>query len=150
METRPLSYACVLALALMTTPVSAEVRLSNDQILAHVSGNTLKVVTAKLQEARGYFSPDGTLKGRDGDRDFVGKWNVENDMLCMDIPQFENTLCRNLFVRGDLILLFTHWLKSARSRNILRLMRRATAKKAQCRRSMSIVRPPFSIAGSTV
>ncbi len=107
METRPLSYACVLALALMTTPVSADVRLSNDQILAHVSGNTLKVVTANLQEARGYFSPDGTLKGRDGDRDFVGKWNVENDMLCMDIPQFENTLCRNLFVRGDLILLFT-------------------------------------------
>ena len=107
METRPLSYACVLALALMTTPVSAEVRLSNDQILAHVSGNTLKVVTAKLQEARGYFSPDGTLKGRDGDRDFVGKWYVENDMLCMDIPQFENTLCRNLFLRGDLLLLFT-------------------------------------------
>ncbi len=107
METRPLSYACVLALALMTTPVSAEVRLSNDQILAHVSGNTLKVVTAKLQEARGYFSPDGTLKGRDGDRNFVGKWNVENDMLCMDIPQFKNTLCRNLFVRGDLLLLFT-------------------------------------------
>ncbi len=36
METRPLSYACVVALALMTTPVSADVRLSNDQILAHV------------------------------------------------------------------------------------------------------------------
>jgi hypothetical protein len=107
METRPLSYACVLALALMTTPVSADVRLSNEQILAHVSGNTLKIVTANLQEARGYFSPDGTLKGRDGDRDFVGKWKVENDMLCMDIPQFENTLCRNVFVRGDLILLFT-------------------------------------------
>ena len=107
METRPLSYACVLALALMTTPVSADVLLSNDQIIARVGGNTLKVVTADLQEARGYFSPDGTLKGRDGDRDFVGKWNVENDMLCMDIPQFENTLCRNLFVRGDLLLLFT-------------------------------------------
>ncbi len=107
METRPLSYACVLALALMTTPVSADVLLSNDQIIARVGGNTLKVVTADLQEARGYFSPDGTLKGRDGDRDFVGKWYVENDMLCMDIPQFENTLCRNLFVRGDLLLLFT-------------------------------------------
>lgn len=107
MRTRPLSFACVLALALMTTSVSADVRLSNNQILAHVSGNTLKVVTAKLQEARGYFSPDGTLKGRDGDRDFVGKWNVENDMLCMDIPQFENTLCRHLFVRGDVLLLFT-------------------------------------------
>jgi hypothetical protein len=107
MQTRPLSFACVLALALMTTPVSADVRLSNDQILAHVSGNTLKVVTADLQEARGYFNPDGTLKGRDGDRDFVGKWNVENGMLCMDIPQFENTLCRKLFVRGDQLLLFT-------------------------------------------
>ncbi len=107
METRPLSYACVLALALMTTPVSADVLLSNDQIIARVGGNTLKVVTADLREARGYFSPDGTLKGRDGDRDFVGKWYVENDMLCMDIPQFENTLCRNLFVRGDLLLLFT-------------------------------------------
>ena len=107
MQTRPLSFACVLALALMTTSVSADARLSNDQILAHVNGNTLKVVTANLQEVRGYFNPDGTLKGRDGDRDFVGKWSVKDDMLCMDIPKFENTLCRNMFVRGDLILLFT-------------------------------------------
>ena len=107
MKARPLSCVTVLLLALMATPVSADVRLSNDQIVAHVSGNTLRIITKNLQEARGYFSPEGTLKGRDGDRDFVGRWNVENDMLCMDIPQFENRLCRNLFVRGDAILLFT-------------------------------------------
>lgn len=107
MKVRSVSLAVLWALALMAGPAGADVRLSSDQIVAHVSGNTLKVVTKNLQEARGYFSPDGTLKGRDGGRDFVGKWRVKDDMLCMDIPQFENTLCRNLFVRGDEILMFT-------------------------------------------
>jgi len=107
MKIRTTSIAGFWALALMAGPASADVRLSNDQIVAHVSGNTLKIITKNLEEARGYFSPDGTLKGRDGDRDFVGKWQAKDDMLCMDVPQFENTLCRNLFVRGDEILMFT-------------------------------------------
>ena len=107
MNIRSVSHASFWALVLMAGSAGADVRLSNDQIVAHVSGNTLKVVTKNLQEARGYFNPDGTLKGRDGGRDFVGKWQAKDDMLCMDIPQFENTLCRNLFVRGDEILMFT-------------------------------------------
>ena len=107
MKIRSVTLAGFWALALMAGAAEADVRLSSDQIVAHVSGNTLKVVTKNLQEARGYFSPDGTLKGRDGGRDFVGKWQAKDDMLCMDIPQFENGLCRNLFVRGDEILMFT-------------------------------------------
>ena len=107
MNMKPLSLASFLALALMATPASADVRLSSQQINAHVSGNTLKVVTQNLQEARGYFSPDGTLKGREGDQDFVGTWSVKNDELCMEFPKFGEAFCRRLFVRGDVFLMFT-------------------------------------------
>ncbi len=96
-----------LALVLMTTVAWAEFRLSGAQIDAHVSGNTLKITTKNLQEARGYFAPDGTIKGREGNRDFVGKWRAHNDMLCLEIPQFDNELCRTVVVRDDLLLLFT-------------------------------------------
>ena len=96
-----------LALVLIATAAWAEFRLSGAQIDAHVSGNTLKITTKNLEEARGYFTPDGTVKGREGDRDFAGKWRVQNDMLCLDIPQFDNELCRTVVVRGDLFFLFT-------------------------------------------
>lgn len=95
------------ALVLTAAVAWAEFPLSGPQIDAHVSANTLKVITKNLQEARGYFAPDGTVKGRDGNRDFVGKWRVHDDMLCLDIPQFDNELCRRLVVRGDSLLLFT-------------------------------------------
>jgi hypothetical protein len=71
------------------------------------SGNTLKITTKNLQAARGYFAPDGTVKGREGNRDFVGKWRIHDDMLCLDIPQFDHELCRRVVVRGDLLYLFT-------------------------------------------
>ena len=95
------------ALVLLATAGRAEIPLSGPQIDAHVSGNTLKITTKNLQEARAYFAPDGTVKGREGDRDFVGKWHVRNDMLCLDIPQFDHELCRRVVVRGDLLYLFT-------------------------------------------
>ncbi len=96
-----------LALVLMATATWAEIRLSGTQIDAHVSGNTLKITTKNLQEARGYFTPNGTVKGREGNRNFVGKWRIHDDMLCLDIPQFDNELCRTVVVRGDLLFLFT-------------------------------------------
>jgi hypothetical protein len=99
--------SCALALVLMATAAWAEIRLSGTQIDAHVSGNTLKFTTKNLQEAKGYFIPDGTVKSRDGDRDFVGKWRVHDDMLCLEVPQFDNELCRTVVVRGDLLFLFT-------------------------------------------
>ena len=45
--------------------------------------------------------------GGDGGRDFVGKWRVHDDMLCLEVPQFDNELCRTVIVRGDLLFLFT-------------------------------------------
>jgi hypothetical protein len=96
-----------LMLVLIATDALAEFRLSGPQIDAHVSGNTLKITTKNLQEARGYFTPDGTVKGRDGNWDFVGKWRAHDDMLCLDIPQFDDELCRTVVVRGDLLFLFT-------------------------------------------
>ena len=96
-----------LALVLMATAAWGEVRLSEAQIDAYVGGNTLTITTKDLQEARAYFTPDGTLKGGEGNRDFVGKWRVHDDMLCWDIPQFDNELCRTVVVRGDLLFLFT-------------------------------------------
>ena len=100
-------YSGALALVLMTTAAWAEFRLSGPQIDAHINGNTLNITTKNLQEARGYFTPDGTVKGRDGNRDFVGKWRVHDDMLCFDIPKFEDELCRVVVVRGDRLFLFT-------------------------------------------
>ncbi len=97
----------VLALVLMATAAWADLRLSGAQIDAHINGNTLTITTKDLQEARGFFNPDGTLKGREGNRDFVGKWRVHDDMLCLDIPQFDNEVCRTVVVRGDLLFLFT-------------------------------------------
>jgi hypothetical protein len=85
----------------------AEIPLSGPQVDAHVNGNTLKITTKNLQAARGYFAPDGTVKGREGNRDFVGKWRIHDDMLCLDIPQFDHELCRRVVVRGDLLYLFT-------------------------------------------
>jgi len=96
-----------LALALMATAAWAEFRLSGAQIDAHVSGNTLKITTKNLQEARGYFTSGGTVKGCEGDRDFVGKWRVHDDMLCWDIPRFDNERCRTVILRGDQLFLFT-------------------------------------------
>ena len=96
-----------LAVVLMVTSVWAETPLSGAQINAHVSSNTLEITTKNLEEARGYFNSDGTIKGREGDRDFVGKWRVHNDMLCLDIPQFDHELCRTVVVRADQIILFT-------------------------------------------
>ncbi len=96
-----------LALALMVTAAWGESRLPGAQIDAHVSGNTLTITTKDLQEARGYFTPDGTLKGRDGNRDFVGKWRVHDDMLWWDIPHFDSERCRTVVERGDLLFLFT-------------------------------------------
>ncbi len=96
-----------LAMALMTTSGWADIPLSGAQINAHVSGNTLEITTKNLEEARGYFNPDGTVKGREGEHDFVGKWRVYNDMLCLDIPQFDHEFCRTVVVRGDQIFLFT-------------------------------------------
>ncbi len=96
-----------LALVLMATAALGEVRLSGAQIDAHVSGNTLTITTKNLQDARGYFIPDGTLRGRVGNRNIEGKWRVHDDMLCWDIPQFDNEVCRTVVVRGDLLFLFT-------------------------------------------
>ena len=96
-----------LALALMVTTAWGETRLPGAQIDAQVSGNTLTITTKDLQEARGYFTPDGTLKGRDGTRDFVGTWRVHDDMLCWDIPHFDSERCRTVVERGDLLFLFT-------------------------------------------
>ena len=96
-----------LALVLLAATAWGEARLLGAQIDAHVSGNTLTITTKDLQEARGYFTPNGTLKGREGNRDFVGKWRVHDDMLCWDIPRFDNERCRNVVDRGDLLFLFT-------------------------------------------
>ncbi len=95
------------ALVLMATAAWGDSRLSGAQINAHVNGNTLTITTKNLQEARGYFTPDGTLKGREGNRDFVGKWRVHDDMLCWDIPRFDGERCRTVVERGDLLFLFT-------------------------------------------
>ena len=95
------------ALVLMATAAWGESRLSGAQIDAHVNGNTLTITTKDLKEARGYFTPDGTLKGREGNRDFVGKWRVHDDMLCWDIPRFDNERCRTVILRGDQLFLFT-------------------------------------------
>jgi len=97
----------VLALTLIATAAWADIRLSGAQINAHVNGNTLAIVTKSLREAKGYFTPGGAVKGRDGDRDFTGKWRVRNDMLCWDIPQFDNEVCRSVVVRGNRLFLFT-------------------------------------------
>ncbi len=96
-----------LALVLMATAAWGEARLPGAQIDARVSGNTLTITTKDLQEARGYFTPDGTLKGREGNRDFVGRWRVHDDMLCWEIPHFDNERCRTVVERGDLLFLFT-------------------------------------------
>ncbi len=96
-----------LALVLMATAAWGETRLPGAQIDARVSGNTLTIITKDLQEARGYFIPDGSLKGRDGNQDFEGKWRVLDDMLCWDIPQFEHEICRTVVERGDSLFLFT-------------------------------------------
>ena len=96
-----------LALVLMATGAWGESRLSEAQIDAQVNGNTLTITTKNLQEAKGYFAPDGTVKGREGDRDFVGKWRVHDDMLCLDFPKFDNEVCRNVILRGDSLFLFT-------------------------------------------
>ena len=101
-------FLSVFVLVLVWSPVSAGPRLSSDQITARISGNTITIVIPSLQEARGFFSPDGSLRGRDGDKDFVGTWKVKDDTLCVDVPKFQNTLCRNLFADGDQILFFTH------------------------------------------
>ncbi len=95
------------ALVLMATAAWGESRLSGAQIDAHVNGNTLTITTKNLQEARGYFTPDGTVKGREGNRDFVGKWRVHDDTLCLDFPKFDNELCRTVILRGDQLFLFT-------------------------------------------
>ena len=99
--------ASVLAAVLTATSAWAETPLSGARIEAHVSGNTLQITTKNLEEARGYFASDGTIKGREGERDFAGKWRAHNDMLCLDIPQFEHEFCRAVVVRGDQLFLFT-------------------------------------------
>ena len=96
-----------LALVLTATATWAELRLSGAQIDAHINGNTLKITTKNLQKARGYFTPDGTVKGREGNRDFVGKWRVHDDTLCLDFPKFDDELCRTVILRGDQLFLFT-------------------------------------------
>ncbi len=108
MRATRLTLAGGMVLALLAGAAVAEYRLSDQQILAHVSGNTLQIVTKNLEEAVAYFNPDGTAKGLDGGRDFSGSWKVEDDMLCLDLPQFEGqTRCRRVFVRGDEVFLFT-------------------------------------------
>lgn len=108
MRAKPLMWSAALGLALLAAAAAAEYRLSHDQIVAHVSGNTLSIVTKNLEDAVGYFSPDGTVKGREAGRDFAGRWEVKDDLLCLDLPQYEGeTRCRSVFVRGNEIVLFT-------------------------------------------
>ena len=99
--------ASILAAAVVAASAWAETPLSGAQIEAHVSGNTLEITTKNLEQARGYFAPDGTIKGREGERDFAGKWGARNNRLCLDIPQFEHEFCRTVVVQGNHLLLFT-------------------------------------------
>ena len=99
--------SCAAALLLLAHPTSAETPLSGDQIDKLVRDHTLTITTKNLEEAKGYFASDGTIKGRDGERDFAGTWRTHDNMLCLTIPQFDNEFCRAVVLQADRMLFFT-------------------------------------------
>ena len=105
----PIIARSLLALTFLLTAASAsaEYRMSAKQIEATVSGNSVSMYTRALKKAEGYFAPDGEVRGSlEGER-FSGRWWIENDELCMNVPLFDHEVCRTVIVRGDHLFFFT-------------------------------------------
>ena len=104
---RTTKFAVFMALILAGTASWADDRLSAQQVEATIVGNTLTVITNAMKEVQGDFLADGTVKGRFGSEDFVGHWRISRDALCLDLPIYDHEVCRTIFSRGDLLLMFT-------------------------------------------
>ncbi len=93
----------------LTAPALAELEsLDASAIRQKIQGNTATLPTSSMGIVKLYFAPDGALRGRYEGEPVRGRWWIEDDRLCYDLPGKRDDGCRTVVRRdGDRLQLFT-------------------------------------------
>ncbi len=99
----PALLAAVLAALSLSAAAAQETseRLSGEQIRSRVIGRD---ITDEIHWWR-YLRADGALVSIDLGREQVGRWRVEDDLLCMSEESAAETECFQVWVRDDKVTL---------------------------------------------
>lgn len=100
----------VAVISLAMTPLASAMvdSLSGPEIRQRIQGNTGTFPTSALGAVRSLFAPDGRLRGTyEGER-FEGSWTIEDNQLCLDLPNEHDDGCRAVIERTkNMLQLFT-------------------------------------------
>ena len=96
----------VLVSALYLSSVLAAEQLSGDAIRGKLVGNTVHLITDKLELAIGVIQKDGSVRGSIGGKKIAGTWTIKDGAnLCFDLPDGSFDLCRAVFDHGNFLML---------------------------------------------
>ncbi len=80
------SVFLALAICLLAAPASAQSALSGEQLQSTVSGQTFDGRNGMMRATISY-GVDGSLEVRAMMRTLTGRWWIEGDTLCADMPE---------------------------------------------------------------
>lgn len=96
--------ALVLALSLpMSVSAEEPAKLDGNAISATVKGKRLAGERAGGGQVRMKFGEDGSLSIQDGHAVLTGKWSVQDDKLCLQVPKWGIDNCGRMAKDGNLI-----------------------------------------------
>lgn len=103
------TWASAVLIGLMfSSAASAQERLNADQIRAAIVGNTVTMVTERMDEAAGLIEADGKMRGVISGEKFNGNWRIkEGHILCFDLPGEKFDICRRVIKNKDTVVFFT-------------------------------------------
>ncbi|MBO6675098.1 MAG: hypothetical protein JJ908_00825 [Rhizobiales bacterium] len=95
-------FAVLLASCCFAAPASAETILSGQQLQTTLSGRTFEGRNGMMRATISYRA-DGTLEVRAMMRTMVGRWWIEEDTLCADMPEGPRAGqgCGQMIANGD-------------------------------------------------
>lgn len=101
--------AILMAGTCLAAPALGELEsLDAGAIRQRIQGNTATLPTSSMGVVRLYFAPDGSLRGRYEGEPVRGRWSIEDDQLCYDLPGTRDDGCRTVVRReGGRLQLFT-------------------------------------------
>ncbi len=88
-------------LALASLALATVDSLTGSEIRQRIQGNTGTFPTSDLEWVRSYFAPDGSLRGTYEGKRFEGRWFINGNQLCLDLPDDHDDGCRTVIKRAD-------------------------------------------------
>lgn len=106
MKARSLSLLCAVLLLPAIAAGEEAQTLNSEAIAAAVKGKRLAGERTGGGQVRVKFGDDGSLSIQDGHAVLTGKWAVQEDKLCMQVPKWNLDGCGKMAKAGNVITHF--------------------------------------------